>query len=66
MKNDLFDDVMTTTEAMRYLKISRKTLLKMVHQGKVPARKVGKDYRYLRSEIDNFLRGERPVNYFEE
>ncbi len=66
MKNDLFDDVMTTTEAMRYLKISRKTLLKMVHLGKVPARKVGKDYRYLRSEIDNFLRGERPVNYFEE
>lgn len=63
--NQTTPNVMTTTEAMSYLKVSRKTLLKLVHLGKIPARKVGKDYRYLKEEIDNYLRGEREVNYFE-
>ena len=58
--------VMTTDEAVQYLKISRKTLLKLVKNGELPARKVGKNYRYLRSEIDKFLRGEEQVNYFEQ
>lgn len=58
-------EVMTTTEVMNYLKVSRKTLLKLVHQGKIPARKVGKDFRYLKSEIDSYLKGERDINYFE-
>jgi excisionase family DNA binding protein len=49
--------VMTTSEVMRYLKVSRKTVLKLVHEGKIPAQKVGKDFRYLKSEIDVFLRG---------
>lgn len=59
-----YSEVMTTTEAMRYLKISRKTLLKLVRNGEIPAKKVGKDYRYLRSEIDRYLRGASEVNYF--
>lgn len=63
MKSD-FPEVMTTNEAVSYLKISRKTLLKQVHEGKILARKVGKDYRYLKSEIDKFLKGESEINYF--
>ena len=63
------DRVMTTTEAMEYLRITRKTLLKLVKDGRIKANKVGKDYRYLKSEIDIYLRGdesgqERPTNYF--
>ncbi|MBI2341473.1 MAG: helix-turn-helix domain-containing protein [Deltaproteobacteria bacterium] len=53
----LDNDVMTTSEVMNYLKVSRKTVLKLVHEGKIPAQKVGKDFRYLKSEIDAFLRG---------
>ncbi len=61
--------VMTTTEAMKYLRVTRKTILKLVREGKIKANKVGKDYRYLKSEIDNYLRGqttskEKPENYF--
>lgn len=59
------NSVMTTDEAVKYLKISRKTLLKLVQKGEIPAKKVGKNYRYLRDEIDKFLRGEEQVNYFE-
>lgn len=51
-----FSEIMTTSEAMQYLRVSRKTLLKLVHEGKIPAQKVGKDFRYLKSEIDRFLR----------
>jgi len=57
-------DVMTTTEAMAYLRVSRKTLLKLVHKGEIPAQKVGKDFRYLKREIDHFLRGRGEINYF--
>lgn len=58
------DEVMTTTEAMEYLKVSRKTLLKLVHQGQIPARKVGKDFRYLKSNLRIFLKGSDEENYF--
>lgn len=63
--NESLSEVMTTAEAMRYLRVSRKTLLKLVHRGDIPARKVGKDFRYLRSEIDNFLKGRKEISYFE-
>lgn len=58
--NDIASDVMTTSEVMKYLKVSRKTVLKLVHEGKIAAQKVGKDFRYLKSEIDAFLRAGRP------
>ena len=63
-----FSDVMTTEETVKYLRISRKTLLKLVRHGELPARKVGKNYRYLKSEINEFLKGDNPkekVNYFQ-
>ena len=54
------NEVMTTTEVMKYLKVSRKTILTLVREGKIPAQKVGKDFRYLKAEIDAFLRGSFP------
>ncbi len=58
--NGIVNNVMTTSEVMKYLKVSRKTVLKLVHEGKIAAQKVGKDFRYLKSELDNFLRANRP------
>lgn len=60
IKND--DEVMTTTEVMKYLKVSRKTVLKLVREGKIPAQKVGKDFRYLKNEVQAFLRGSAPMS----
>ncbi len=59
-----FSEVMTTNEAMKYLKITRKTLLKLVKGKEIKAAKTGKDYRYLKSEIDKFLRGEKEERLF--
>ena len=51
-------DVLTTTEAMEYLRTTRVTILKMVHEGKLRANKVGRNYRFLKDELDKHLRGE--------
>ncbi len=52
------DIVLTTDEAIQYLKISKPTLLKYIHLGRIKAIKVGKGWRILQSELNRFLRGE--------
>ena len=51
-------EVMTSKEAMEYLRITQGTLLKLAREGKIKANKAGRNYRFLKSELDNFLRGE--------
>jgi len=51
--------VLTTREACQYLRISRPTYLKYVYEGKIRAKKVGKGWKVLKSELERFLRGER-------
>ncbi|MCX8117479.1 MAG: helix-turn-helix domain-containing protein [Desulfobacterota bacterium] len=52
------DQVLTTEDAIRYLKISKPTFLKYVHTGRIKAIKAGKGWRVLLSELNRFLRGE--------
>ena len=51
------DVVLTTDEAIRYLKISKPTFLKYVHMGRINAIKAGKGWRILQSELNRFLTG---------
>ncbi len=51
------DEVLTTDEAIKYLRISRPTFLKYVHHGKIKATKAGKGWRVLKSELYRFLKG---------
>ena len=51
--------VLTTREACQYLRISRPTYLKYVYEGKIRAKKVGKGWKVLKSELDRFLKGDR-------
>jgi excisionase family DNA binding protein len=55
IKRDL---VLTTDEAIEYLKVSRPTFLKYIHIGKIKAIKAGKGWRILQSELLRFLKGE--------
>lgn len=52
------DAVLTTDEAIKYLKISRPTFLKYIHGGRIKAIKAGKGWRILGSELHRFLQGE--------
>lgn len=49
------DSVMTIAELSRYLKISRSTLYKLAQEGKLPAQKVGRHWRFHRTVIDRWL-----------
>lgn len=52
------DEVLTTDEAIRYLKISKPTFLKYIRIGKINAIKAGSGWRVLHSELYRFLKGE--------
>ena len=52
------DVVLTTEEAIEYLKISKPTFLKYIRLGKIKAIKAGKGWRVLESELYRFLKGE--------
>ena len=51
------DEVLTTDEATKYLKISKPTFLKCIRQGRINAIKVGNGWRVLQSELYRFLKG---------
>ena len=55
MENDV---VLTTDEAIEYLKISKPTFLKYIRLRRIKAIKAGKGWRVLQSELYRFLRGE--------
>ncbi len=52
------DMVLTTEEAIEYLKISKPTFLKYIRLGRIRAIKAGKGWRILLSELNRFLKGE--------
>jgi excisionase family DNA binding protein len=56
------DIVLTSDEAAQYLKISKATLLNHIHERKIKAKKVGRGWRVLQSEIYRFLNeeGDKP------
>lgn len=52
------NDVMTIEEAMEYLRMTRKTLLKLSGEGKIDgAVKIGKQWRYSRRRLFEMIEG---------
>ncbi len=52
---DQFGQVMTSVEAAAYLKMHVKTVCRLAKEGKIPAKKVGSEWRFLRNVLDNWL-----------
>lgn len=52
------DVVLTTKEAIRYLKISKPTYLKYIRLGRIKAVKAGSGWRVHQSELYRFLKVE--------
>ena len=50
------DEVLTTKEAIKYLKISKPTYLKYIRLGRIKAVKAGRGWKVHRSELYRFLR----------
>lgn len=49
--------VLTVTEAAEYLRIPVSTLYKLTREGIVPAQKLGKQWRYHKNSLEDFLKG---------
>jgi excisionase family DNA binding protein len=52
---DNTNQVMTSVEAADYLKMHVKTVCRLAKEGKIPARKVGSEWRFMRRVLDNWL-----------
>ena len=49
------DTLMTLDEVAAYLRLSRDTVYRMVQKGKIPASKVGTQWRFRKIEVDQWL-----------
>jgi excisionase family DNA binding protein len=56
MRKGVSDEVLTTAETCRYLKVAPRTLYRYIKERRVPAFKLGKDWRFVKSELDLLLR----------
>jgi len=56
------NEVMTSVEAAEYLKMHVKTVCRLAKEKKIPAKKVGSEWRFLRSVLDKWLAQEEVVS----
>lgn len=49
------NDVLTLEELAAYLKVSETTAYSLVRNGDIPGRKVGREWRFLRERVVNWL-----------
>ena len=50
------DQLLTVEQVIDYLQISKRTLFRMLQQGKLRALKVGNSYRFKKLELDEDLK----------
>ena len=55
----LESDILTVEELHSYLKIPKPTLYALAQGGRIPAAKVGKHWRFRRSDIDGWLKAQQ-------
>jgi len=48
-------EILTLEELSSYLKIPKSTIYKLVREGKIPAQKVGRHWRFRKQAIDRWL-----------
>jgi len=54
-------EYMTTKEVVEAFRISKITLLKLIHERKIRAFKVGRVYRFKKNELEEDLRINEPI-----
>jgi len=56
-------EVMTVQEVSTYLRCHTSTVYRLVKAGGMPAFRLGRDWRFLRSEIDSWIAGRHVQPY---
>jgi excisionase family DNA binding protein len=53
------NEILTADEAAAFLRVSTKTLLRLARGRQLPASKVGRSWRFVRSDLVQFCAGQR-------
>ena len=59
------NDILTIDEAAELLRIPRSSVYKLAQEGKIPAQKVGRHWRFYRPKLVKWIAGELPKNHTE-
>jgi len=54
------DKWLTLDELTEYLKLSKSHLYRMTQNGDIPASKIGRQWRFDRDEIDDWMKSKKP------
>jgi excisionase family DNA binding protein len=57
-----YDEILNIKEVSEYLKIPVSTIYKLVQDGKVPAIKVGKHWRFMKKDLDHLFAQKAQTN----
>jgi excisionase family DNA binding protein len=49
------DEILTANEAANYLKVTVRTIYRLIREGKIPGRKVGGSWRFRKDILDDWL-----------
>lgn len=57
------DDVfLTTEEVLEYLQVNLRTVYRLIKAGRIPAVRVGRQWRFRKADIDRWLEGQQAVS----
>jgi excisionase family DNA binding protein len=56
MAKESKSELMTAEETCRYLKITQRTLYRYLQNHQIPAFKLGKEWRFVRSDLEQWIR----------
>src|ERR1700758_3592266 len=54
------DTFLTTDEVLAYLQVNLRTVYRLIKAGKIPAVRVGRQWRFRKRDIDAWLDSQRP------
>lgn len=60
------DDILNLEQAMEFLGVSEKTLIKMLREEHVPARKIGREWRFSREALIKWIAAGDSTNYINQ
>ena len=61
MAGGALNEVLTLGEAASFVRVSQKTLGEMARAGRIPCQRVGREWRFLRSAVEEWLANEHPA-----
>ena len=49
-------DVLNAEQAAAYMKVNKRTLYKLAKEGKIPAIRIGREWRFSRAALEKYVR----------